>query len=143
MLAVLRAKFRYRTTFARALMNTGEVFLLEHNSKSGRDSNWSNNNIGDGTNWLGLQLMIVRDELLKEEGKDATSWSEFIGTLIDFNTSEKLDDPPGKWQLIVKDATDAARIMLGEEPTCKRIGCGKPAWSGKANQFCRRCEQMK
>eukprot|EP00971_Amphidinium_carterae_P105706 2093301-Amphidinium_carterae.1 len=28
-----------------------------------RDDLWSDNHVGDGRNWLGLQLMILRDEL--------------------------------------------------------------------------------
>ena len=40
MYAVLREKFRRGTELADALVKTGDSFLLEHNSISGRDKQW-------------------------------------------------------------------------------------------------------
>lgn len=77
---------------ASKLLETRDAFLLEHNSKSGRDKAcvhcmawhgilgkwtgddpveraanlrqiWSDNLDGSGKNWLGLQLMLLRDQL--------------------------------------------------------------------------------
>ena len=67
MLNVLYAKFSIRpghhggNQLAIALYHTGDSYLLEHNATSGRDKVWSDNSDGKGMNWLGLQLMIVRD----------------------------------------------------------------------------------
>merc|ERR1719160_1458437 len=63
MMAVLSAKFKEGSLMAEALKATGDAFLLEHNSVQGRDGVWSDNNDGTGQNWLGLQLMLVRDRL--------------------------------------------------------------------------------
>ena len=41
----------------------GEAYLLEHNVRAGRDVYWSNNHDGTGKNLLGLQLMLIREEL--------------------------------------------------------------------------------
>ena len=63
MLAVLQAKFTQNKNIATKLISTGNAFLIEHNVKSGRDKIWSDNSDGEGFNRLGLQLMIIRDEL--------------------------------------------------------------------------------
>ena len=63
---------------AKGLLATGDHFLLEHNSVPGRDLVWSDNSDGSGTNWLGLQLMIIRDELTKK-----SSWTNFIYSQVD------------------------------------------------------------
>ena len=74
MWAVLEAKFCRGSEMATALLRTRDAFLLEHNSIQGRDNVWSDNADGEGTNWLGMQLMLLRDNLL---GKQIwTSWIE-------------------------------------------------------------------
>ena len=60
MLAVLRAKYAI-PQFREKLLDTGNAFLLEHNNTVGRDNVWSDNCDGQGSNWLGLQLMLIRD----------------------------------------------------------------------------------
>merc|ERR1712190_668593 len=60
---VLRAKFQKNTRLAQALEKTEDAFLLEHNECPGRDNTWSDDYTGEGQNWLGLQLMLLRDEL--------------------------------------------------------------------------------
>jgi hypothetical protein len=60
---VLKAKFANRR-LTDLLLQTGEAFLLEHCDRPGRDRRWSNNNDGEGTNWLGLLLMFLRNYLL-------------------------------------------------------------------------------
>lgn len=60
---VLHKKFEPGSDLALKLLKTGDAFLLEHNEKHGRDKVWSDNLDGSGQNWLGLQLMLIRDEL--------------------------------------------------------------------------------
>ena len=60
---VLEAKFA-DSTMAGMLCQTDDAFLLEHCDRPGRDCIWSNNNDGEGTNWLGLLLMYLRNSLL-------------------------------------------------------------------------------
>ena len=42
----------------------------------GRGNAWSDDCTGDGMNWFGLQLMLVRDELRGKSGDG--SWTEYI-----------------------------------------------------------------
>merc|ERR1711972_1196 len=100
MFACLRAKFQGNSELAEALKKTGEAFLLEHNSIAGRDTVWSDNCDGDGTNWLGLQLMLLRDQLC---GKSA--WTAYICRLIDRETGSPLDAIGQRtWQAAIRSA---------------------------------------
>ena len=63
---LLQMKFKPGTMEHHMLMNTGTSFLLEHNPKSDRDAVWSDKNDGYGANWLGLQLMLIRDSFIPE-----------------------------------------------------------------------------
>ena len=104
MMAVLEAKFKPGSPMAQALKMTGDSFLLEHNSVHGRDIIWSNNNDGTGTNWLGLQLMLLRDRLT-----GATAWTKWIEAQIDLQTGA----PRGTdWQRSVQHATDVVNAAL-------------------------------
>ncbi|MEM1054415.1 MAG: NADAR family protein [Bacteroidota bacterium] len=60
--AVLASKFA-DADLAAALRATGDAYLLEHNSHTGRDSYWSDNCDGTGSNHLGLALMRLRATL--------------------------------------------------------------------------------
>jgi len=60
--AVLAAKFSDPALQA-GLMATGDAYLLEHNSVTGRDHFWSDNNDGTGGNHLGKALMRLRATL--------------------------------------------------------------------------------
>mmetsp|Transcript_99946 Transcript_99946/g.214037 ORF Transcript_99946/g.214037 Transcript_99946/m.214037 type:complete len:752 (-) Transcript_99946:113-2368(-) len=103
MLAVLKAKFGAGTVMAEALLRTGDAFLLEHNAVEGRDKVWSNNHDGEGKNWLGLQLMLIRDRL---SGQDA--WTRYAGVFLDLETGDAVDQAAAhKWQEIVRGATKA------------------------------------
>ena len=62
MLAVLHAKFAAEP-LKTALARTGDAFLLEHNSRVGLDAVWSDKGDRSGSNWLGFQLVLVRDEI--------------------------------------------------------------------------------
>mmetsp|Transcript_9191 Transcript_9191/g.21490 ORF Transcript_9191/g.21490 Transcript_9191/m.21490 type:complete len:507 (-) Transcript_9191:46-1566(-) len=100
MLAVLRAKFQI-PMLAAALLRTKDAFLLEHNAEEGRDKIWSDNRNGEGKNWLGLQLMLVRDELRQD--RTLTAW---IRSLIDVETGKEKSTSAGtRWQNAVREAT--------------------------------------
>ncbi|CAJ1401938.1 unnamed protein product [Effrenium voratum] len=59
---VLTRKFQ-DPELCEGLLATGDALLLEHNPVPNRDCIWSDNSDGSGKNWLGLQLMLLRDEL--------------------------------------------------------------------------------
>jgi len=60
--AVLNVKFAI-PALKKALLATGDAFLLEHNEVSGRDKFWSDNYDGTGANALGWLLMRIRNRL--------------------------------------------------------------------------------
>merc|ERR1712107_391570 len=91
--------------------------LIEHNATS-RDDLWSNNSDGEGANWLGMLLMLLRDHLT---GK--TTWTHFIENTcgIDVATGPSLMPNP-VWQQAVIDATASmqsvlSRVANGNPPT--------------------------
>ena len=97
MLQVLRAKFTQNPDLAAHLLATGDAILLEHNSVTGRDRVWSNNNDGEGTNWLGAALMLIRDEL---------AYTSYHTRIIAQNTWRVNEGPTSPaWQIIVRSAT--------------------------------------
>merc|ERR1712226_874691 len=108
MWAVLKAKFVKGSIVAHLLLETEDAFLLEHNEVAGRDKVWSDNHDGEGTNWLGLQLMLLRDELRCEEGQAETitetmTWTQFIEKRIDLNSGKPLSDAHKlDWQNVVR-----------------------------------------
>ena len=63
MLIVLTEKFKLGSEMADHLLATGDAYLLEHTPCPGRDKIWSDNSDGSGSNWLGLQLMCIRERL--------------------------------------------------------------------------------
>mmetsp|Transcript_44445 Transcript_44445/g.95844 ORF Transcript_44445/g.95844 Transcript_44445/m.95844 type:complete len:788 (-) Transcript_44445:68-2431(-) len=102
MASVLRAKFAAGSECATALESTGESFLLHRGDQeeSEHEPLWSDRGDGTGLNGLGLQLMVLRDELL---GRD--HWSSFLSDLFDFLTGEpKTADALEYWQSIVRTA---------------------------------------
>merc|ERR1712048_318593 len=103
MLAVLSVKFKAQTACAVTLLQTGDAFILEHDPITGRDKIWSDNGDGEGTNWLGLQIMLTRDRL---SGK--REWTDYIASLID-TASGKAVDPAMelRWQETVRQARGA------------------------------------
>jgi len=82
MFSVLRQKFRPGSELAQQLLDTSEAFLLCHCANPGLDAVWSDNGHGGGANWLGMQLMLVRDELRKKDGR----WSNAIRLGVDVET---------------------------------------------------------
>lgn len=150
MRAVLREKFSLKRNrrFASKLLETGDAFLLEHNSVPGRDTLWSDNCDGEGKNWLGLSLMLLRDELSSD-----TSWTTLLSALIDLETGAAKDEAKERqWQDIVRSARGCLVGHLaslapspgaapsvdpaGPPYTCMKKSCGKPTWNGQPNEFC-------
>lgn len=64
MLVALTAKFTQHPSLAAQLLGTGDAYLVEHTVGSVRpDPVWGDGKAGEGMNWLGKLLMLVRDEL--------------------------------------------------------------------------------
>lgn len=143
MLLVLRAKYGI-PSYANALKATDDTFLLEHNSTPGRDKVWSDNFNGEGTNWLGLQLMLICDEI-NDKTDVAGSWTAWLTKYCSLNTATgEFGTPRGAdaWQNAVSAGT---KNVLGEQTIefCAREGCGKPTWNGKRGEYCSRgCRQF-
>lgn len=62
MLNIVREKAKVCPEFKEELLSTGDKFLIENTTPS-NDRIWGCGKDGWGKNWLGLVLMIVRDEL--------------------------------------------------------------------------------
>mmetsp|Transcript_11536 Transcript_11536/g.24227 ORF Transcript_11536/g.24227 Transcript_11536/m.24227 type:complete len:843 (-) Transcript_11536:74-2602(-) len=138
MLAVLDAKFRPGSDMAKELLRTRDAFLLKHNSVKGCDGIWSDNWDGEGANWLGLQLMIIRDRLA---GQD--KWASWIANLIDLGSGQgHTANKAHIWQQTVRRARQALvdevcrRYSLEPEHICMRVGCGKATGSTEPNTYC-------
>jgi hypothetical protein len=88
---------------AEQLLLTDDAYLLEHNSKSGRDFLWSDNQDGEGQNWLGLQLMLLRDELRRLKG-GSTNWTTYIQNdcRMNLSTGPSYDKVNELWQATVR-----------------------------------------
>jgi len=111
MMAVLQAKFKSGSKLEKALEKTGDAFLLNHCGPNGDDPVWSNNNDGEGTNWLGLQLMLLRDRRTGWK-----KWTKFIESAINMQTGERIhpeDLTPNPWQDAVRCATAAVTEEMG------------------------------
>eukprot|EP00913_Durusdinium_trenchii_P000643 g596.t1 len=102
---VLQQKFQDEE-LRQMLLATENAFLLEHNPKHGRDTVWSNNNDGTGQNWLGLQLMWLR------EARCSGDWANWLRQHVDFSTGAML--PDSEWPKVVKRATEATLQALAE-----------------------------
>jgi len=113
MLAVLSAKFRPGAPWTESLLKTGDAFLLEHNSVAGRDKVWSDNHDGEGTNWLGMQLMLVRDRLSGQ-----SSWTAYISRLVDLRTGQPRGQAEAiRWQKAVRSSNRALKAALSRPGT--------------------------
>merc|ERR1712226_952243 len=115
MLFILRAKFLQHPDMTERLLCTEDAFLLDHNSVVGRDDVWSDNGNGSGMNWLGLQLMMVREEL--QDARCVTcrgkKWMPLLGSLIDPETGDSYSrEAESTWHNIVRSATEALNLEL-------------------------------
>lgn len=110
MLFVLQKKFE-RGELRTKLAQTSDAFLLEHNSSPGRDWVWSDNCDGTGRNWLGLQLMLVRDQVTgKVNEKD--SWTMWCEQHVDLKSGQDRLSSASPWQRAVLAATKALTLKL-------------------------------
>mmetsp|Transcript_65257 Transcript_65257/g.121659 ORF Transcript_65257/g.121659 Transcript_65257/m.121659 type:complete len:1026 (-) Transcript_65257:166-3243(-) len=106
MASVLRTKFAPGTALARALLTTEDSFLLHHNIADFKDALWSDNGDGEGKNLLGMQLMLIRDELSGQY-----TWTDFIRRRcgVNLQTGEIPDtEEEEPWQETVR----IARVAL-------------------------------
>eukprot|EP01065_Artemidia_motanka_P009600 TRINITY_DN14926_c0_g1_i1.p1 TRINITY_DN14926_c0_g1~~TRINITY_DN14926_c0_g1_i1.p1 ORF type:complete len:560 (+),score=191.37 TRINITY_DN14926_c0_g1_i1:48-1682(+) len=101
---VLQQKYFPGSAAADALQRTGDAFLLEHSPVAGRDRVWSDNRVGDGTNWLGLLLMLRRDEL-----GGGRAWTDWIAAHVNLQTGAELAGDPA-W----RDAVRAAAQVVNQ-----------------------------
>merc|ERR1712008_152460 len=114
MWAVLEAKFRPGSRMAQALISTGDAFLLHHNSMSGRDTVWPDNCDGEGTNWLGLQLLLLRGKLTGR-----TAWTEHLVSLVDKDSGKPLGyQARHTWQDTVRLAARALMAAVVAYQSC-------------------------
>lgn len=114
MMAVQRAKFRGGSMMASALVQTGDTFLLAHSGD------------GQGRNILGMQLMLLRDELAVPPRGGPGSWTEFISDLHDVSTgaARGKEAREGIWRILVRDAHDALvaqKFPEQERPRCNAV----------------------
>ena len=108
MRAVLAAKFRPQTALAASLVGTGDAFLLAHAHAPAKEGVWSDGCDGEGTNWLGLQLLLLRDSLSGE-----SRWTDFLAAMLDLETGlPRNADAAELWQDAVRTAVDA----ISEQP---------------------------
>lgn len=64
MLTALTAKFTQHPDLRNKLLATGDSYLVEHTVGSVRpDPVWGDGEAGEGKNWLGRLLMLLRDQL--------------------------------------------------------------------------------
>jgi hypothetical protein len=136
MMGVQRAKFREGSMMASALVQTGDTFLLAHSSAAtGSDSFWSSGGDGEGRNMLGMQLMLLRDELAVPPRGGPGSWTEFISDLHDVSTGTALakEAHEGIWRTLVRDAHDA--LAAQAFPEQKRLRCYAEAKDGGKSTF--------
>lgn len=101
MLAVLVAKFGPESSASAALLETGDAFLLAHDPTAGHDSVWSDGCDGNGTNLLGMLLMLLRDRLSR-----CHTWSRFLCSVYDVEKGVPLHKAAqDDWQKLVRAAT--------------------------------------
>jgi len=129
MFEVLAVKFRVGTAAAAALEMTGDDFLLCYSCEEGLDFKWSNNHIGNGTNWLGMQLMLMRSSRTGWR-----RWAQFIESNFDITTGQPLDiegRPWVAWHQTVFRATTAIQVDLQDQGETLQLHDGVVIPSGE------------
>ena len=74
--------------------------------RTGREHVWSNNHDGRGLNWLGMQLMLLRDKLKKQN-----DWTVRIAQHIHLKTGQPRQADMD-WQHTVMTATQTLKSYL-------------------------------
>jgi predicted NAD-dependent protein-ADP-ribosyltransferase YbiA (DUF1768 family) len=103
MLLVLRHKWRL-PHLREYLIATAGVFLVEHSPVVGRDPYWTDDCDGGGQNRLGAALMLVRAELLAEDGISTHGWPDGVprpAWVAGAAVAAVAEDTDG-WQRVVK-----------------------------------------
>jgi len=101
MSGVLNAKFKPGTIFAEALIRTGDAFLVSRAGALRSDVVWTDGGNGSGKNWLGLQLMLVRDLL-----SGRSTWSKYLQSCFDLQTGkQKSREAVKSWQAAVYESS--------------------------------------
>jgi len=111
MMHVLRNKFSRGSPLAAALLKTESDFLLYHDPFKGEDPVWSDDFDGSGANWLGMLLMLIREELrLHPDDTCNGEWTSFIEGCMDTRIGAPLTSRGAKaWQDAVRSAALAVR----------------------------------
>lgn len=110
MMYVVEQKFQ-NLELANKLLETGDAFLLEHNNVIGRDARWSDNGDGTGSNWLGLQLMIVRDSIREARLRrfsivlEPLPWTAWVSKHLDPDTGIFFYGMEAVWHEMVVEAS--------------------------------------
>jgi len=139
MFAVLKAKFKVNTPLGNALDQTGDDFLLCHSSDHDSTATWSDGAMGQGTNWLGMQLMLIRSNRTGWK-----RWTTFIQSQIDALTGRPLYNcRDNHFQDAVKRASEAlkavrkyhqdALLSVAQQPATIAVASADAA-SGSAGQ---------
>uniref|UniRef100_A0A6C0EIE4 NADAR domain-containing protein n=1 Tax=viral metagenome TaxID=1070528 RepID=A0A6C0EIE4_9ZZZZ len=106
---VLKSKFS-NVKMHRMLQNTNNSFLLEHNIVKGRDNRWSDDYDGTGNNWLGLLLMLIRDESKTVKYQYWTTWIKNHVNIKDGSLYQQ-----SFWPNLVRTATRTLRLIPNAE----------------------------
>mmetsp|Transcript_4890 Transcript_4890/g.13729 ORF Transcript_4890/g.13729 Transcript_4890/m.13729 type:complete len:930 (-) Transcript_4890:77-2866(-) len=117
MFAVLRAKFQHGRPCAEALLKTGDAYLLNHRGDAIADTLWSNNSTGSGMNWLGMLLMLIRDEVRFFNGAPPL-WTDHIQNYcgVDLKTGYMYSSlSQNNWPTTVRNATYALVQSLAHQ----------------------------
>ena len=129
MMDVLKCKFEQNPDLSEKLKKTHPCFLLEHNDACDRDTTWSDNCDGMGQNWLGLQLMLLRETIAFPGDYDKQFWHRFLAQIGNkqpgfpktFEEANHIGKNP-KWLRLKKEAYCAMTKVLG--PSCT-LNCSK------------------
>ena len=130
---VLKNKFEQNTSLKEKLVRTGRCFLLEHNSNCDRDNIWSDNCDGTGRNWLGLQLMLLRETIIFPDESGSMPWHQFLSRIGNHNekfpenfTQAVKINGNAEWMRLNKEAYCAMKKRLKEKcigTRCRPITC--------------------
>jgi len=125
---ILRRKFTRGSMLAAGLLATRDAYLVEHQEGRDSDNQWSDYCDGVGSNWLGLQLMVLRDELRVASDSGGTvqinskddisvgivptlSWSAFAAASYNLDNGVPLAGEQ-TWQAAVQRAAVALNVAL-------------------------------
>mmetsp|Transcript_6172 Transcript_6172/g.10747 ORF Transcript_6172/g.10747 Transcript_6172/m.10747 type:complete len:755 (-) Transcript_6172:49-2313(-) len=107
---ILASKFSpdYNIPLCNALLDTQDAFLLHYNPSAGRNGVWSDTGTADNT--LGMQLMLLRDQL-----GGTGQWSTFLLAdcqVNDENGEHQSMEGERSWKEVLKSAKEALQQQL-------------------------------